>query len=60
MCMYRLHSHIDDSQNIPFDCFEDMQAYVTEHDISDSDMIMEEWIDDRMQPELSGWREVEL
>lgn len=58
--MYRLRSLIDDSQNISFDCFEDMQAYVTAYDISDIDAVMEEWMDDRISPENSCWREVQL
>ena len=57
--MYRLQSHIDESLNREFECFEDMLAFVKEHSISDDDATMEEWIDDRINPELSGYRVME-
>jgi hypothetical protein len=57
--MYRLHSRIDESQNIEFECFEDMQEYAEANDISDSDYAQEEWIDNRINPELSEWKEIE-
>lgn len=57
--MYRLRSHINDSLTLHFDCIEDMQAYVTQHDIVPNDMTMEYWHDDRIMPGNSAWMEVE-
>lgn len=57
--MYRLRSNVDDSLTRDFECFEDMQGYVSEHTISADDATMEEWIDDRIDPANSGYREVQ-
>ena len=56
--MYRLRSHIDESLNRTFNCYEDMLAYVTANDVSSSDATLEEWIDNRIDPSLSMWVEV--